>query len=69
MVQVQCSELLPELTGDAVVCEADQELLLEGAGKCGLQVSEEYIRRSFVDVMVVLHVTDECVHCVKGLST
>jgi len=64
MVQVQCSELLPELTGDAVVCEADQELLLEGAGECSLQVSEEYIRGSFVDVMVA----DECVYCVEGLS-
>ena len=64
MVQVQCSELLPELTGDAIVCEADQELLLEGAGECGLQFSEEYIRGSFVDVMIVLNVTDECAYCV-----
>ena len=61
MVQVQFSELLPELTGYAIVCEADQELLLEGAGECSLQVSEEYIRGSFVDVMVVLNVADECV--------
>ena len=68
MVQVQCSELLPELTSDAIVCEKDQELLLEGAGECGLQVSEEYIRGSFVDVMVVLNVADECVYCVEGLS-
>jgi hypothetical protein len=68
MVQVQYSELLPELTGDAIVCEADQELLLEGSGECGLQVSEEYIRGSFVDVMVVLNVVDECVCCVTGLS-
>jgi len=68
MVQVQYSELLPELSGDTVVCEADQELLLEGAGECGLQVSEEYIRGSFVDVMVVLNVDDECVYCVEGLS-
>jgi len=68
MVQVQCSELLPELTGDAIVCEADQELLFEGAGECGLQVSEDYTRESFVDVMVVLNVADECVYCVEGLS-
>ena len=65
---MQCSELLQELTGDVVVCEADQELLFEGAGECGLQVSEEYIRGSFVDVMVMLNVGDECVYCVEGLS-
>ena len=65
---MQCSELLQELTGDVVVCEADQELLLEGAWKCSLQVSEEDIRGRFVDVMVVLNVDDECVYCVEGLS-
>jgi len=68
MVEVHYSELLPELTGDSIVCEADQELLLEDAGEYGLQVSKEYIREGFVDVMVVLNVTDECVYCVEGLS-
>ena len=68
MAQVQCSELPLELTGDAIVCEAAQELLLEGTGECGLQVSEEYIHGSFVDVMVALIVADECVYCVEGLS-
>ena len=48
------------------MCEAEQELLFEGAGECGLQVSEEYIREGFVDVMVVLNVADECVYCVEG---
>ena len=56
------------MTSDAIVCEAEQDLLLEGAGKCGLQVSEEYKRGSFVDVMVMLDVADECVYCVEGLS-
>ena len=36
MGQVQFSEMLPELTGGAVVCEAVQELLLEGAGEYSL---------------------------------
>jgi len=67
MAQVQCSELPLELTGDAIVCEAAQELLLEGTGECGLQVSEEYIHGSFVDVMVALIVADECVYCVDGV--
>ena len=62
------SGLLPELTGDAIVCEAEQELLLEGTGKCSLQVSEGDIPGSFVNVMVVLNVPDECVYCVEGLS-
>jgi len=68
MVRVQYSELLPELIGDAKVCEAEQELLLEGTGKCSLQVSKGDIRGNFVNVMVVLNVTDECVYCVEGLS-
>jgi len=68
MAELHCSELLPELTSDSIVCEADQALLLEEAEECGLQVSEEYIRGSFVDVKVVLNVTYDCVYCVEGLS-
>jgi len=68
VVEVEGVYLLPELSSDTIVSEAEEELLFESAGERRLQISTEYVCGCVVGIVLVMDVTKKCVHSVERLS-
>ena len=70
VVEVEGAYLLPELSSDTIVSEAEEELLFESASarERRLQVSKEHVCGCVVGVVLMMDVTKKCVHSVERLS-
>ena len=66
-IQVEGTEVLPDMIGDAIGVEDVEELFAENTGEGEGDIAEEDIRRSVVCVALVEDVGEEGVCRVKGL--
>ena len=62
------TEVLPDVIGDAVLVEAEEELLAENGGEGEGNVPEKYVCRLAEALMAILDVGEEGVDSIEGLA-